>query len=281
MRRFQELKLLRSSNPLFALSWTVMHPIDEASPLYGLGLAEMIEHDMEIVVMLSGMDETIADRIYARHAYMAEEILWHRRFVDVVSVTPGGQRMVDLHRFHDTRGTQADSGRLHAAARNSVVAKRRSLPRHRRPRPRGVRQSRYAAASSAAARAPQQSSGRTGRAPRRPPDRRADRRSPDVGKSARLQAPAPALSRFRNEAKKERKRPREILPRSWPRRALPPGAGEALQRHLVAQRLVHFFLGLEVVVEGARGQRRGADDVAHRGGAKALFGKDLARRRPG
>ncbi len=103
MRRFQELKLIRSSNPLFALSWTVMHPIDEASPLYGLGLAEMIEHDMEIVVMMNGMDETIADRIYARHAYMAEEIHWRRRFVDVVSVTPGGQRMVDLVRFHDTR----------------------------------------------------------------------------------------------------------------------------------------------------------------------------------
>ncbi len=102
MRRFQELKLVRSSNPLFALSWTVMHPIDQDSPLYGLGLAEMIEHDMEIVVMMSGMDETIADRIYARHAYMAEEILWRRRFVDVVSVTPGGQRMVDLVRFHDT-----------------------------------------------------------------------------------------------------------------------------------------------------------------------------------
>jgi inward rectifier potassium channel len=103
MRRFQELKLIRSNNPLFALSWTVMHPIDEISPLYGLGLAEMIEHDMEIVVMLSGMDETIADRIYARHAYMPEEILWQRRFVDVVSVTPGGQRMVDLVRFHDTQ----------------------------------------------------------------------------------------------------------------------------------------------------------------------------------
>lgn len=103
MRRFQELKLMRSSNPLFALSWTVMHPIDEASPLKGLGLAEMIEHDMEIVVMLSGMDETISDRIYARHSYLAEEILWQRRFVDVISVTPGGQRVVDLDHFHDTQ----------------------------------------------------------------------------------------------------------------------------------------------------------------------------------
>jgi inward rectifier potassium channel len=102
MRRFQELKLLRASNPLFALSWTVMHPIDEASPLFNLGMAELLEHDMEIVVMLSGMDETISDRIYARYSYLPEEILWHRRFVDVVSVTPSGQRMVDLVHFHDT-----------------------------------------------------------------------------------------------------------------------------------------------------------------------------------
>jgi inward rectifier potassium channel len=102
MRRFQELKLLRASNPLFALSWTMMHLLDESSPLYNMGMAEMIEHDMEIVVMLSGMDETISDRIYARYSYLPEEVLWHRRFVDVVSVTPSGQRMVDLVRFHDT-----------------------------------------------------------------------------------------------------------------------------------------------------------------------------------
>lgn len=103
MRRFRELTLVRPRNPLFALSWTIMHTLDETSPLFGLGLAEMIEHDMELVVMLSGTDETINDRIYARHSYVAEEILWERRFVDVVSVTQSGQRMVDLHHFHDTQ----------------------------------------------------------------------------------------------------------------------------------------------------------------------------------
>jgi inward rectifier potassium channel len=103
MRRFQELRLVRPRNPLFALSWTIMHTLDETSPLFGLGLAEMLERDMELVVMLSGMDETINDRIYARHSYIAEEILWDRRFVDVVSITPSGQRMVDLYHFHDTR----------------------------------------------------------------------------------------------------------------------------------------------------------------------------------
>ena len=102
MRRFQELKLARSSSSLFALSWTVMHLIDQDSPLYGLTPEDMDAQDMEIVVMLNGLDEILADRIYARHAYWADEIIWNRRFVDVISLTPAGNRLVDLTRFHDT-----------------------------------------------------------------------------------------------------------------------------------------------------------------------------------
>jgi inward rectifier potassium channel len=102
MRRFQELKLVRSNNPLFALSWTVMHPVDENSPLFGLTPEQMAEQDMEIVIMLSGMDETISDHIYARHAYWNDEIRWRQRFVDVISVAPTGHRVVDLTHFHDT-----------------------------------------------------------------------------------------------------------------------------------------------------------------------------------
>ena len=103
MRRFQELKLVRSSSSLFALSWTVMHPIDQDSPLHGLTPQDMEDCDMEIVVTLSGLDEILADRIYCRHAYWADEIVWNQRFVDVISVTDSGRRLVDLTRFHDTQ----------------------------------------------------------------------------------------------------------------------------------------------------------------------------------
>jgi inward rectifier potassium channel len=102
MRRFQELRLVRSTSPLFALSWTVMHPIDEASPLFGLTPQDMQAQDMEIIVTLNGVDETIADRIYARHAYWPDEIVWNERFVDVISIAPTGHRILDLTRFHDT-----------------------------------------------------------------------------------------------------------------------------------------------------------------------------------
>ena len=55
------------------------------------------------VVMLNGLDEILADRIYARHAYWADEIVWNHRFVDVISVNPVGDRMLDLTLFHHTR----------------------------------------------------------------------------------------------------------------------------------------------------------------------------------
>lgn len=102
MRRFEELRLERQRSSLFALSWTVMHKIDETSPLYGMTPEMLTEREVEIVVLLSGIDETLADRIYARHAYSPEEMRWDHRFVDVLSYTERGRRLVDLTRFHDT-----------------------------------------------------------------------------------------------------------------------------------------------------------------------------------
>ena len=102
MRRFEELKLVRERTSLFALSWTIMHPIDEHSPLYGADSTMLYDDQMEIVVLLSGTDETLADVIYARYAYGPDDIVWGHRFVDVLSMTPQGLRMVDLTKFHDT-----------------------------------------------------------------------------------------------------------------------------------------------------------------------------------
>lgn len=101
IRRFDELKLIRNSTPLFALSWTVMHPINAESPLHGATRASLIGQQAEIVVLLSGTDETYGEKIYARHSYIPHEIHWNRRFVDILSIGPDGRRILDLARFHE------------------------------------------------------------------------------------------------------------------------------------------------------------------------------------
>ena len=106
-RRTHDLKLARSRNPLFSLSWTVMHPIDTKSPLHGADAATLAAQDAAIVATLTGTDESLAQTILARHVYDAADILWGRRFVDVLSRTADGRRVIDYRRFHDT---ESDSG---------------------------------------------------------------------------------------------------------------------------------------------------------------------------
>ena len=108
MRRFEELKLVRSRSPLFALSWTVMHPIDESSPLHGADIDSLYEDQVEVIILLSGRDDTLSDIIYARHSYMPDEIKWNQQFVDVLEVTPSGRRLLNLHCFHETAPLRRD-----------------------------------------------------------------------------------------------------------------------------------------------------------------------------
>jgi inward rectifier potassium channel len=101
IRRFEELKIRRPRTPLFALSWTVMHQIDETSPLWGADQDQLLRERAEILVILSGVDDRYADRVHARHSYAASEIAWNMRFADILSIEPDGQRVIDYTRFHD------------------------------------------------------------------------------------------------------------------------------------------------------------------------------------
>lgn len=101
MRRFHDLSLLRAHNAIFALSWTVAHPMVAGSPLFGATEATLRAARAEIVVSLIGFEETFAQTVHARHAYAVDDLLWNARFVDIVSEGPDGRRRVDYARFHE------------------------------------------------------------------------------------------------------------------------------------------------------------------------------------
>ena len=101
LRRFYDLKLLRSHSPSFRLSWQVMHPIDEDSPFYGETPISLAELDGEIIIILTGLDETFSQTIHARHAYFCRDILWSMRLVDILYQTEDGRYIVDYKNFHN------------------------------------------------------------------------------------------------------------------------------------------------------------------------------------
>lgn len=102
-RRFQDLEVTRRRSPLFALSWTIMHPLDESSPLHGATAESLKSEQAEIIVVISGVDDTFAQRIHARYAYGAEDIVWDKEFENVLSVEPDGRWVLDYRKFHDVR----------------------------------------------------------------------------------------------------------------------------------------------------------------------------------
>lgn len=101
MRRIYDLKLLRNQTPSFSLSWSVMHVIDQSSPLYGMTPESLIQTNTMLIASVSGIDETVAQVLHARHSYGADEILWNKRFVDIMHQTPDGHRYVDYQHFHE------------------------------------------------------------------------------------------------------------------------------------------------------------------------------------
>jgi inward rectifier potassium channel len=104
-RKFYDLKLERDHTPLFALSWTVRHYIDEKSPLSGMDEAKMREAQMGILASLTGIDETFSQPIIARHSYSLEDIVYNKRFKDII-VWHDKKVHIDLKGIHDLHEEQ-------------------------------------------------------------------------------------------------------------------------------------------------------------------------------
>lgn len=101
MRRFYDMALSRSQTSVFTLSWTVMHVIDERSPLFGATRESLAAVEAEIMVSMMGIDDTFSQTVHARHQYPPRNIVWGARFADILTLHPDGRRVIDYDRFHD------------------------------------------------------------------------------------------------------------------------------------------------------------------------------------
>jgi inward rectifier potassium channel len=106
-RRYYELYLQRSENPVFALSWTVFHPIDESSPLFGQTADELAESDALIVLTIEGLEDNSAQQLNARQNYAYDQIRWQHRYVDIASNMEDGRMLLDYGKFHDVTPEQS------------------------------------------------------------------------------------------------------------------------------------------------------------------------------
>jgi inward rectifier potassium channel len=124
-RRYDQLTLERTRVVFFPMSWTIVHPIDEKSPLFGLTRDDLHERDAEFLVLLSGVDETFSSTVHARTSYKPHEVAVGERFVNIYNpVRDDGTVSIDVRKLSETEvaeeedwsGTQQFHHTMHFSA---------------------------------------------------------------------------------------------------------------------------------------------------------------------
>ncbi len=100
-REFYSLPLEINKINFLPLSWTIVHPIDEKSPLYGLSVKDLHERDAEVIILIKGITDTFSQTVYSRNSYKPHQFLDKRKFVPVKQeVNKKGKVIISLDDIH-------------------------------------------------------------------------------------------------------------------------------------------------------------------------------------
>jgi inward rectifier potassium channel len=93
---FEKLPLELEKINFFALSWTVVHPIDDKSPLQNFDPSA----EAEVVILVKAFDDTFSQIVYSRMSYLSNEFIWDAKFNSAIK-EEDGQMMIDLRKLDD------------------------------------------------------------------------------------------------------------------------------------------------------------------------------------
>jgi inward rectifier potassium channel len=98
-RQFYELDLESDMITFFPLTWTVVHPITEESPLFHMTLKDLKRFETEILISFKAFDDAYSETIYSRYSYTHNEIEENKKFVPAFIIKPSGKTILDLNKL--------------------------------------------------------------------------------------------------------------------------------------------------------------------------------------
>ncbi len=101
-RQFNQLKLERSRVDFFPLSWTIVHPIDEESPLHSYTTESLRQADAEFIILLTALDDSASQTVQTRSSYKHDELVWGAKFSNIYEPIADDEPItIDVGRLHD------------------------------------------------------------------------------------------------------------------------------------------------------------------------------------
>jgi len=102
-RAFVDLPLERKNVYFFPLTWTVVHPIDAASPFSGKSAEDLKGQEAELLILIKGFDDTFSQVVHSQYSYRHDEILWGAKFLPAFHVDKKGDLVLDVNRIHELK----------------------------------------------------------------------------------------------------------------------------------------------------------------------------------
>jgi inward rectifier potassium channel len=100
--KFFDLVLERSRIDAFNMNWTVVHPIDQQSPLVNFTPEDMERSDFEFFVQVTGFDHIFSNMVMQRTSYTYREIIWGARFLPMYHESEdGATTILELQKLND------------------------------------------------------------------------------------------------------------------------------------------------------------------------------------
>ncbi|MBQ0799910.1 MAG: hypothetical protein KBT63_11565 [Porticoccaceae bacterium] len=107
-RRFFDLTLERDHIPIFSFTWTLIHIIDQHSPLYGLDQDALDEQVVTLIVTLDGIEDIFAQTVHTHQIYDTKSFVFDKEFADLFSVHADGNLVIDYTRFNTLENTDGN-----------------------------------------------------------------------------------------------------------------------------------------------------------------------------
>lgn len=102
LRQYYNIELETASVVFFPLPWTLVHVINQESPLYNLGKEAYQSMDAEFLIHIKGFDETYAQTTNTIYLYTYKEVQWGARFKRNYMTSEDGNIVYDINRIGET-----------------------------------------------------------------------------------------------------------------------------------------------------------------------------------
>lgn len=109
-RKYAPLELERENVLFFPLTWTVVHPLTENSPLYRKTAEDLQRLQAEILILIKAFDDSFGQSVQVRYSYRYDEIIWGARFAPAFEIDTDGNMRLEVNKVGVTESVPVQRG---------------------------------------------------------------------------------------------------------------------------------------------------------------------------